>query len=711
MSIKDRLDKIENPKFAPRLYSIAAIIAVIILSGIWLVSRFTEQDLERDVQNWGEKLNLIAESRSEALHDWVEGYFTELRSLADNPSLQLYLTQLQNEQPDNQAEEVIDAAQKSYLRNALLFTAERNGFSKTQQSAVNANVETADHSGLAIFDKNHKFVVSTAMTPEARDMLMKQAAVAPAGKENFIDIQKIKGGQIIVGFVVPVYAIQGERTAESEIGKIAGILLLEDKLKPRLTHPAITEKTLEAVIARKTGNTIEFLSELQDGSKALGKQIGYNARKFAEAALIQTPGNFLSRNKDYRDRPVLATSRSIDGTPWTLIIKIDKAEALKKSNEQRAGMVAFFFMLLLAIVFLIIAIWWYAHSKRSMLMSHHFKKMARQAIAQEELLTLVTNNQPESLYILDDTHIYHFANTQAAENANTTPKHLKGKNLLDVQGAARGGVVARECDKALAAGTSHVFVDNVLRGEETLILRQIYIPLTNIPIHTLSTKRKGVLVVEQNITREIREKEKRIQIQQQLVQSLVRLVDKRDPFAGNHSALVSMIAKEVAADMELSPEMVETIRIAGSLMNIGKVTVSPELLTKSTNLTDEEKKSITQSMHNAADIIKDIDFDGPVADTLRQWQERYDGKGPLGMKGEDILISARIIAVANAFIGMISPRSWRDAMTVENANKFLMEHSQTLFDRKVVAALINHVENHKGRRWIEASIGDKKNTA
>ena len=117
---------------------------------------------------------------------------------------------------------------------------------------------------------------------------------------------------------------------------------------------------------------------------------------------------------------------------------------------------------------------------------------------------------------------------------------------------------------------------------------------------------------------------------------------------------------------------------------------------------------IHDSMNAAADLLAGISFDGPVAETLRQWQEKWDGTGKMGLKGESILISARIIAVANAFIGMISPRSWRTAIPIEAANKLILDQAGTHFDRRAVIALINFIENHNGREWITKILEGKK---
>ncbi len=712
MSVKDRIAAVEMPHFGPKLYSIATLVTLIVITGMWLVSRYAALDLDRDLQTWREKLNLVSESRTEALNDWIGDQFDMLRALAGNPSLQLYMTELQMAPAQVSNNSAQGSAQKAYLRNLLMFTAEKGGFAEASNTDIRANVQQESKSGLAVLNSKNEVVVSTSMDNATREFLVKEAAAVAAGKEGFIDIRKNQDGDIMLGFVVPVYSIQGDKNPEAQIGKVAGATLINDKWFALLKHPGVVEKTLEVILARKQGpSKIEFISALQDGSKPLVKQIDFDQRKFVEAELIQSTGNFLALKKDYRERPVLATSRNINLTPWVLITKIDRPEALQASNQYRSNMVTTFFMLIAIIVLIVVAVWWYAHSRRAIFMSRHFRKLAAQAVAQEELLKVVTNNQPEPVYIVDHRHIFQFANQQAADMAKTNAEDLVGKTLADVKGAARAEVIGAQCDKAIKQRQIIYDTATVKEGKEDKIIRSAYIPLEQIPIVTLPPDTKGALVVEQDISDAVHERERRIEIQQQIVHTLVRLVDRRDPFAANHSTLVSMMAYEVARDMQLDEVTVETTRLAGNLMNVGKIVIAPELLTKTENLTDDEKKAIRNSMQSAADMLKDIHFDGPVADTLRQWQERWDGTGPLGMKGEHILISARIIAVSNAFIGMISPRSWRTAIPIEQANKNLLDNADTHFDRRVVIALINHVENHRGKQWIKQAIDEKRSAA
>lgn len=706
----------QTPSFAPKLYGIALLVAAIIGIGLWLVSRFIAIDVARDMQTWQEKLNLIAESRTVDVTNWVEGNFKELRTLADNPSLQLYMTELQmmgTEKPARAPGSEDEPAQQTYLRNLLLFTAQRSGFGAGSNNAMTipANVQPKSKSGLAIIGNNNAIIVSTLMQPDTRDLMLMHVKEAAAGKEGLVDVRKDKEGSTYIGFVVPVFSIQGDHNAASQIGQVIGLKTVDGNLFGLLKHPGTTEKTLETILIRSDGAQIEYISPLQDGTTALSKRVPFDPEKLVSAKLVKTPGNFVSEEKDYRNKPVLATSRSIAGTPWTLVVKIDRKEALAASDERRAGMQILFFLIIAVIVLIVVATWWHAHSKRSMMMSVYFRRLAAHATAQEQLLRLVADNQPEAIYIVDATLTIYFANQRAASDVQMVIENVAGKSMTDVRGAASARLIGEQVEKVLKHGQIAYDVDRVQQDGEEKITRNAYVPLSYIPIATLPEHTPGVLIVEQDISDVVHERERRLEVQHQLVEMLVKLVDKRDPFAANHSQLVSQIAHEVAVDMELDNVTVDTTRTAGSLMNIGKIVIPTEWLTKTDSLTAAEKRTIHESMTAAADLLATISFDGPVVDTLRQWQERWDGTGPLGLKGEAILISARIIAVSNAFVGMISPRSWRTAIPIETATKQLLDQCDKDFDRRVVIALIHYVENHNGREMIKKILDGQKNAA
>ncbi|MEQ1789497.1 MAG: HD domain-containing phosphohydrolase [Rickettsiales bacterium] len=703
----DEFSEVTKIQCTPWMYGIVLLVFGIIIGGIIFIINFNANDYARDVQSWKKKLNLIAESRKTDVSHFVSGNFTEMRSLADNPSLKLYLTELKMAAQEANTDKDGELSQKSYLRNLLVFTAQRSGFMPTNTTdGIPANISTENKSGLMVLNNDNEMVVGTPMVTASMMRMLELAKAQKAGEDELIDLHKDADGNIYIGFSVPIYSIQGDRNAEGQIGKIIAIKTIDQNLFSLLKQPGATEKTLEVLLLRVDDKTdkIEFLSPLQDGSEPLNTSFRLSQKDSAEEHIIKGADNFSSEFLDYRGQPVLATVRDIIGTKWKMIVKVDKAEAFFESGAHRASLVMSFTLIIALIVMIIITTWWYSHSQHALMASSYFKKVAKKAQAQENLLRLVTDYQPEAIYIIDEKQSYWFANKKVSDTVGMSPDSIIGKTVSDVRGAARAEQIAEQSISALEKGQPiySVYRDND-DGEETII-RSGFIPLKEIPVVSLSEKTAGVLVVEQDVSEVYYERERRLTTQKQLVQMLLSLVDKRDPFAANHSLLVSKIAYQIAVDIGLDNVTIDTTQTAASLMNIGKIVVPTELLTKTGQLTKEEMTIIHSSMDASADLLENIPFDGPVAETLKQWQEKWDGTGPLGLEEENILISARIIAVANTFVGMISPRSWRDAMTIENANKFLLEQVGSYFDQRVVIAMIHYVENQSGREWLKNAL-------
>jgi HD-GYP domain-containing protein (c-di-GMP phosphodiesterase class II) len=149
--------------------------------------------------------------------------------------------------------------------------------------------------------------------------------------------------------------------------------------------------------------------------------------------------------------------------------------------------------------------------------------------------------------------------------------------------------------------------------------------------------------------------------------------------------------------MNLSDIDCDTAELAGALLNLGKLLVPAQLLTKQGALDEAEIKVVRDSLLASADIMGRIEFEGPVVETMRQSMEKVDGSGfPKGLSGDEILLTARIVGVANSFVALISQRAHRSGLSVDIAIKTLMEQVDKAWDRGVVAALVSYLENKGG---------------
>ena len=177
------------------------------------------------------------------------------------------------------------------------------------------------------------------------------------------------------------------------------------------------------------------------------------------------------------------------------------------------------------------------------------------------------------------------------------------------------------------------------------------------------------------------------------IKALAHAIDARDHFTHKHSENVTHYAVMIAEETHLPFSQVEEIRQACELHDLGKIGVSDEILSKPGKLTDDEWEKIRLHSIKGAEILGALEHIKGVAELVRQHHERYDGKGyPDGRKGEQILIGARIISVADTYEAMTSPRSYRkEPLTKEQAVEEIKHNSGTQFDPRVVEVFLKVV--------------------
>jgi putative nucleotidyltransferase with HDIG domain len=173
------------------------------------------------------------------------------------------------------------------------------------------------------------------------------------------------------------------------------------------------------------------------------------------------------------------------------------------------------------------------------------------------------------------------------------------------------------------------------------------------------------------------------------VKTMSKIVETRDPYTSGHEAKVAIISCKIAEEMALPKEQIEAIRVAATLHDIGKISVPSEILTKPGHLSDLEMEIIKTHCRVAYDIIKTIKFPYPVAEIILQHHERMDGSGyPQGLKGDKILMEARIIGTADVIDAMASHRPYRPALGLDVAIEEIVRCKGKLYDQAVVDACL-----------------------
>jgi putative two-component system response regulator len=173
------------------------------------------------------------------------------------------------------------------------------------------------------------------------------------------------------------------------------------------------------------------------------------------------------------------------------------------------------------------------------------------------------------------------------------------------------------------------------------------------------------------------------------VYALATTAEKRDPFAVGHQQRVTRLACAIAEEMGLSAEQIDGIHMAGLIHDIGKTSVPVQVLVKPTPLSDLEHGLMKVHAQVGHDILKAIEFPWPVAEIVLQHHERLDGSGyPRGLAGDDILLEARILAVANLVDVMTSRQAQRLALSMDEALEEITQNRGVLYDPEVVDACL-----------------------
>ena len=173
------------------------------------------------------------------------------------------------------------------------------------------------------------------------------------------------------------------------------------------------------------------------------------------------------------------------------------------------------------------------------------------------------------------------------------------------------------------------------------------------------------------------------------IHAMALTLETRDPYTAGHQRRVADLARAIATEMGLSGEKIDGIRMAGVIHDLGKISVPAEILSKPTRLTKLEFGIIKTHSEVGYKILKGIEFPWPIAQIVLQHHERMDGSGyPQGLSGEEIIVEATILGVADVVEAMASHRPYRPALGVDKALEEISKNRGTVYNAKAVDACL-----------------------
>lgn len=698
-----------------------ATLILLTLVAIWSIFRFADSEAETDIDNWRQRLDLIANSRVAEASDWLNDPLADIEALAVDPSLQLYASEIATAGSIMEAE-----AQRSYIFSLLSAAADRYGFYEERAvDQVAANVRRPARAGIALFSGNGIPLVASAGMPNLTiDDFPRTLSVNP--QSGFIVLGPQLEDRIpLVLFGAPILAGEGvagdflnqessdnsgvanteaqnPKTAETElkntsflepVGWIVAAKPLGSSFYQTLIQPGALEETAETyVFQRIAGDSIRPITPLRSGGRLLEPR-----QDQATAKAADMPGGFVT-GLNYAGEKVLITTREFAApVDWVLARSITAEESLAEVYQRRTDLIVTslgVFVLVVAVLFLV---WRLGVSRKLQLANAKEAALSRKNESLSSFLSSIANAQASAMAAISDDLSVAFANTRMAKVTGLSAENLTGRRLDTAFPQTTAQKLQTLMAETKTRGTGQMRLKIFEEGKySTFQARCVTLNSTQFSLHNVTPT--AVLVLE-DVSTLVMAQERSETLLGQLVTTLTMIIDARDPWSRFHSARVAEVAEAIALERQMSSLAAETVKIAGQLVNLGKIFVPSEILTKQTPLSDNELKLVQKSLQKGVSLISSLDFKGPVGQTLAQFKANIDGSGhPQGLAGDDIIMEARILSVANAFVAMVSARAHRASLGFDQTSALLQKDAGHKFDRAVVAALINIVENKGGRQ-------------
>ena len=319
----------------------------------------------------------------------------------------------------------------------LIATSDREGFVETfAASEVSANVQRIGTAGIAITDAKGRVLVASPSMPPVIGKLKEFLNKMARGDRALFDMHLGVTDEPTMGFVVPVFGIQGDEDASDVIGLIIGLKVIDRDLFDRLKQPGETEQTAETYLVRGKAQTVEYLSPLADGTGPLKRALASDTPDLAAAYIVENAGGFATK-RDYSGEEVLVTGRLLSTMPWVVLRKVATSEALADTDSRLTTMLVVFLMLIVVVSVTIVAVWRHGTSLRAAAAAERHRIAAERFQNLGKFLRVVTDGQPNAIAAVDGEGHYTFANRAAAAGTGLETEELLGKAMVTVLGPVK----------------------------------------------------------------------------------------------------------------------------------------------------------------------------------------------------------------------------------------------------------------------------------
>ena len=653
---------------------VIAIIVVIAVAVPAVMIQVEKSGLENDLER---RLEILSRGRAEVIDAWLDGMTRPAGRVVDSELFRLFATEMDlsgGDISDLATGGVPLAAQLPFMSQVLGDFVENAGF---------LDGYLVNRDGIA-------YVTS----PGAGTIGPEQQAIAKSvfdtGGLTYGPLRSAAAG-LVLDFYAPVFAAQ----SGSSQGQTVGVLLLTapvaERLGQVLTPPPLAEpgerlklvQRAERGLVQVVPGGAPPLAPVENLAEGLAAPAAAGSIAFAERTAIGGSA------------AVYSVGSAVAGPAWWVVQEIDAEAARAKLGGFVTAVSVVAVLVVITVIAAFGAFWWRLSNEHSSALAEQFRRLAARIEAQKKLLDSINNSIADYIGLKSKDGVYRYLNPAFARAIGRKVEEAVGLDDAAIFGRGTADRLEPSDRRALEAGGPVTVNEEVYLGS-----RLHHLQISKVPYQDETGEVSGIVSVTRDVTELVEEQKKRERAIQQMVAALVRAVELRDPYLAGHSRRLAGFAVAVAQRLEASPEEIATVEIAANLSQIGKLAVPREILTKPDRLTEAEIVQMQRHIDHVATILRDIDFELPVLETITQMHERLDGKGyPEGLSGGRIGRAALILGACDVFCARLEPRSYRGSIAPEVALNILDQNAGR-YDAAVVAALREVVGSVAGAKLI-----------
>nr|WP_320049319.1 HD domain-containing phosphohydrolase [uncultured Desulfuromonas sp.] len=662
------------------VFVITAIAIGTIIGSSWSI-REKEQEMERSLQ---QRLSLLAASHVQVIDTWLEGLVSQGDRIVNSDLFRLYATEvdlIENDisaliTPDPQLSSEDETsslrAQLPELQNIFVEFSHYAGFLSGRLVHPNGQAYLTTDSGISHLSEQQKELTRQVLN---------------AASPKFSALQATSAG-LVLDMALPLFSLESDDGTQSVVAVLILSKVVTEKINQLLSASPLMEQGERIHLLQQTASGLSVITpwmpEQIAALNGLSPQLEDNELPFGVRSALQ--GN----------QKVYSLATPLKGLPWWVVEEVGYTTA--RAGLNRHARTAWSISALLVGIFsLCFGILWFQQiGLKNRENARYFKALAEQIETQRQLLNSINDNIDEFISLKDIRGLYQYAN----------PAMVKalGRELDDILNQDDCAVFGFDTAKRLEKLDQQVMSDTApVTIQETLYLQSqpTHLLISKVPLVEKSDQLAGIITVMSDITELVEGQKRHERAIRRTVEALVSAIELNDTYLAGHSRRLRQFSIEVMKQLGGNEQQIAAVEMAANLSQIGKMFIDKSLISAQRPLTDDERREVEKHVEHSARILRPIPFELPVPETIYQMNEHIDGSGyPQKLKGDNILLTARVLCVVNSFCAMVEPRAHRTGRSISEAIAELENLSQR-YDAQVVAALRSVVESPAGDKILQ----------